>query len=106
MIKSKKAVNEIISTIIIMLIMVIVVGIIITGVSSQLSKSKEKLNYDNSIKVRDLVFSAIMETYNSPIEATKEINFSLSNLELVVDRILNYRSLFVKKSKFLQMVKD
>ncbi|HNW05545.1 MAG TPA: hypothetical protein PKI29_00875, partial [archaeon] len=85
MIKSKKAVNEIISTIIIMLIMVIVVGIIITGVSSQLSKSKEKLNYDNSIKVRDLVFSAIMETYNSPIEATKEINFSLSNLELVVD---------------------
>ena len=85
MIKSKKAVNEIISTILIMLVMVIVVGIIITGINSQISKGKEKLNYDNSIIVRDLVFSEIMEIYNSPIEATKEINFSLSNLELTID---------------------
>ncbi|HOZ35706.1 MAG TPA: DUF2341 domain-containing protein [archaeon] len=85
MIKSKKAVNEIISTILIMLVMVIVVGIIITGVNSQISKGKEKTNYDNSIKVRDMVFSEIMEIYNSPIEATKEINFSLSNLELTID---------------------
>lgn len=83
--KTRKGENEIISTILIMLIMVIVVGIIIAGVTSQISKGKEKTNYDNSIKVRDQLFSDIKELYNSPIESTKEINISLSNLILDIN---------------------
>lgn len=80
-----KGLNEIITTILIMLVMVIVVGIIITGVNSQISKGKEKTNYDNSIKVRDLLYSEIMQIYNSPIESTKEVTFSLSNLSIDIN---------------------
>jgi len=84
-IRNSKGVSEIISSILIMLIVVIVVGIIIGGVLPEISASKEKINYDNSIKVRDAVYSGILDAYNLPIDGSKELEFSIPNITVDIN---------------------
>ncbi len=83
--KTNKGVSEIISTILILLVVIIVVGLIIGGLLPEISKNQEKINFDNSIRVRDKIFNGIREVYSLPIDSSKGINISLNELTLDVN---------------------
>ncbi|MFA7709246.1 MAG: DUF2341 domain-containing protein [archaeon] len=82
---SQKGVAEILSSILLILIVVVAVGIVMAGLLPEISKSKAKIKFDESILARDGLYSEIINIYNLPIGSTKQIDLSLDGLTLDIN---------------------